>query len=434
MIGDIKMNIYGHIIKFERLKQNMKLVTLAEGICLPSYLSRIENNSIVPSEQLLGKILKKLNIEKSTMEIPESKFIDYVKKNYKEAILYKDRAKTSLLLKELNQKLYVFPDLTDFYNHQLILLRLNLISHDIQIPTKEIMRALSELKENFNVHQQFTFHINLGFLKFFENELDLSLESFQKALNFLPNIKCEDWEIADMEYALGLVYAMSKRYVSSIEYTKRSITFFEKHLYYSRSIEAYIVLSIAYKYSQKYDEASEILKITQNIVQKTNHTENLLQLHYNIGAIDSLQGNSKSAIFNYQACITLSNEDSYTATSMIALIIEYAKQQNHAAVIEWCKKGLNLCNNSTDQLIKVKAPHFYCFQAIFGDFEDYEIIFKKGIKLFEQQDEFRFAHKYCLQLAYYYMENKKYKKAALQFKKANEYLALKENRKFTEDL
>ena len=428
------MNTFGHAIKFERIRQNIKQVQLSDGICTPSYLSKIESNSIVPSEKVIGKILKKFNFEKSNMEIPETKFNDYVKMNYKEAILYKDRAKTSLLLKELNQKLYVFPDLIDFYNHQLILLRLNLISHDIQFPTKEILRALSELKENFNTHQQFTFHINLGFLKFFENELDSSLESFQKALNILPSIKCEDWEIADMEYALGLVFAMSKRYVSSIEYTKRSITFFEKHLYYARSIEAYIVLSIAYKYSQKYDEASEILKIAQNIAQKTNHTENLLQLHYNIGAIDTLQGNSKSAVFNYQACITLSNEDWNTATSMIALIIEYAKQRDFSSVIEWSQRGLTLCNNSTDPLIRIKEPHFYCFLAIYGELEDYENTLIKGIKLFEQHDEFRFAHKYSLQLARHYMENKKYKKAALQYKKANEYLSLKENRKFTEDL
>ena len=434
MIGDIKMDIYGHIIKFERLKQNMKQVTLAEGICQPSYLSRIENNSIVPSEEVLGKLFKKLNIEKSTMEIPESKFIDYVKMNYKEAILYKDRAKTSLLLKELNQKLYVFPDLTDFYNHQLILLRLNLISHDIQFPTKEILRALSELKENFNLHQQFTFHINLGFLKFFENELGSSLESFQLALNLLPNIKCEDWEIADMEYALGLVYLLLNRNVTSLEYTKRAIIFFEKHLYYTRAIEAYIVLSVAYKNSQKFEEALNILKLAQNTSQKMNHPEHLSILHYNIGAIFTKQGRLKSAISNYRFCISLSSEDINTATGMVSLLSEYAKQRDYTSVIEWCQKGITLCKNSSDPTLKIREPHFLCYQAIYGDGDNFERTLQKCINIFEHHKEFRYSHKYSLKLAEYYLENKKYKKAALQYKKANYYLALKENRKFTEDL
>lgn len=434
MIGDIKMDIYGHIIKFERLKQNMKQVTLAEGICQPSYLSRIENDSIVPSEEVLGKLFKKLNIEKSNMEIPESKFIDYVKMNYKEAILYKDRAKTSLLLKELNQKLYVFPDLTDFYNHQLILLRLNLISHDIQFPTKEIMRALSESKENFNVHQQFTFHINLGFLYFFENKLDSSLGCFQKALRILPIIKCEDWEIADMEYAFGLIFLLLNRNVIAIEYTKSAIIYFEKHLYFTRATEAYIVLSIAYKNSHKFEEALNILKLAQNTSLKMNHTEQLSILHYNIGAIYTKQGRLKSAISNYQSCISSSSEPINIATGIVSLISDYAKQRDYTSVNEWCQKGIMLCKNSSDPTLKIREPHFLCYQEIYSEGDNFERTLQKCINIFEHHKEFRYSHKYSLKLAEYYLENKKYKKAALQYKKANDYLALKENRKFTEDL
>ena len=59
---------------------------------------------------------------------------------------------------------------------------------------------------------------------------------------------------------------------------------------------------------------------------------------------------------------------------------------------------------------------------------------KNALILSNINKEFRYSHKYSLKLAEYYLENKKYKKAAIQYKKANEYLALKENRKFTEDL
>ncbi len=431
------MDTFGHVIKFERIRQNIKQSQLSDGICTPSYLSKIESNSIVPSEEILSMLVNKLKLNISPFDMPESEFISNLQKKHKEAILFKDREKTSLLLHKLNQKTYIFSDIQSFYDYQLILLRLNLITTNIQNPPKELIRALSEFKMHFNNYQRFTFYINLGFLKFFENEIMSSLENFEKALLILPNIKCEDWEIADMEYALGLVLLMSQRYVSSIEYTKRSITFFEKHLYYARSIEAYIVLSVAYKYSQKYDEASKILKIAQNIAKKTNHTENLLHLHYSIGAIDTKQGKWESAIFNYRSCFALSNDDHddwNASISIIALIIEYAKLRDLSSVIEWSQRGLTLCNNSTDPLIKIKEPHFYCFLAIYGELKDYEITLIKGIKHFEQKNEFRFAHKYSLQLAQHYMENKQYKKAALQYKKANDFLALKENRKFTEDL
>jgi tetratricopeptide (TPR) repeat protein len=250
----------------------------------------------------------------------------------------------------------------------------------------------------------------------------------------MPNIKCEDWEIADMEYALGLLFLMLNRNVSTIEYTKRAIIFFEKNFYYTRSIEAYVVLSIAYKNSQKYEEALNILKLAQKTSLIMNRTEQLSILHYNIGAILTKQGHLESAISNYQSCISLSSEDINTATSMLALTIEYAKQRDYASVIEWSQKGITLCENSSDPSIKIREPHFLCYQAIYGCIDNSEMILQKCIKFFEQQNDFRYSHKYSLQLAQYYVENKKYKKAALQYKKANDYLANKENRKYIEDL
>ena len=56
------MNKYGHIIKFERIRQNLKQVQLSEGICTPSYLSRIENNSIAPTDEILFELFKRLNM------------------------------------------------------------------------------------------------------------------------------------------------------------------------------------------------------------------------------------------------------------------------------------------------------------------------------------------------------------------------------------
>lgn len=57
------MSSIGHIIKSERLNQSMKQTTLAKGICSTSYLSKIENNLTVPSEEVITFLLKKLNIE-----------------------------------------------------------------------------------------------------------------------------------------------------------------------------------------------------------------------------------------------------------------------------------------------------------------------------------------------------------------------------------
>lgn len=57
------MRSIGHIIKQERLNQNMKQISLARGICSTSYLSKIENNSTFPSVDITSLLLKRLNLE-----------------------------------------------------------------------------------------------------------------------------------------------------------------------------------------------------------------------------------------------------------------------------------------------------------------------------------------------------------------------------------
>lgn len=54
--------LLGSIIKINRLMQNMSQTSLVEGICVPSYLSRIENAEIVPSMEVVNEIFKALGL------------------------------------------------------------------------------------------------------------------------------------------------------------------------------------------------------------------------------------------------------------------------------------------------------------------------------------------------------------------------------------
>jgi transcriptional regulator with XRE-family HTH domain len=102
------MATYGHVIKFERIKQKIKQVQLAKDICTPSYLSKIENNSIVPSEEIREKFFKRLGINPSPSSMSEEDYLKHVHSIYFEAVMYKDRQKTELILKDLDSKYSYF--------------------------------------------------------------------------------------------------------------------------------------------------------------------------------------------------------------------------------------------------------------------------------------------------------------------------------------
>ncbi|WP_297521826.1 helix-turn-helix transcriptional regulator [uncultured Clostridium sp.] len=55
--------IIGSIIKLNRIKQNISQKNLAKGICVPSYLSRIESGELLPSDDVMSIIFKRLGLE-----------------------------------------------------------------------------------------------------------------------------------------------------------------------------------------------------------------------------------------------------------------------------------------------------------------------------------------------------------------------------------
>lgn len=54
--------IIGSIIKLNRLNQNISQKTLSKGVCVASYLSRIENGDLIPSEEVISIIFNRLGL------------------------------------------------------------------------------------------------------------------------------------------------------------------------------------------------------------------------------------------------------------------------------------------------------------------------------------------------------------------------------------
>ncbi|MFX3673813.1 MAG: helix-turn-helix domain-containing protein [Paenisporosarcina sp.] len=191
------MATYGHVIKFERIRQNIKQVHLAKDICTPAYLSKIENNYVVPSNELLGKLFKRLEIPSSTSSISEEDYFKHVQEIYFEALRKKDSVSIAIKLLEILNDHFVFSNPNYFYSYLLMILRLKMISHNIGYDTKVYIIAISRLSVNFDTYQLFIFKSCLGYFHYSKNEFALALESFESALKFHSKIEIKEWEIAD---------------------------------------------------------------------------------------------------------------------------------------------------------------------------------------------------------------------------------------------
>ena len=242
------MNNFGHVIKLERIRRNMKQITLAQGVCTPSYLSKIENNSIIPSQEVIDLLLNRLELSiTQNKNLDDESYLAHIREIYFNAIMNKDRELVAQQLKKINNERYLFSDSSNYYTYQLMVLRLTLIVQDIQNDTNELIMALSELSSNFNDYQMFLFHSNVGSYYSFMLDYNSTLQAYEKAIEYFKRINIEKWEEADFHYLLGHCYLTQQRWVISIEYIQKSLSFSKVDFINSRVVECYLILAIAQK-------------------------------------------------------------------------------------------------------------------------------------------------------------------------------------------
>ncbi|WP_342543096.1 helix-turn-helix transcriptional regulator [Paenisporosarcina sp. FSL H8-0542] len=429
------MNNFGHVIKLERIRRNMKQITLAQGICTPSYLSKIENNSIVPSQEVVNLLLSRLELAiNQNKSLDDESYLKQIREIYFNAVMNKDRELTAIALKEINNERYLFKDSSNFYTYQLMVLRLTLIVQNAQNDTTELIMALSELSSNFDEYQMFLFNSCLGSFYYFKHDFSLSLAAFEKAYKEHQNLSIEEWETADFYYMLSIIYIQHQRVVISTEFIQKALAYFKDNFFYIRAVECYLVLAVAQKTSFKLDDALETLLLAKRIAIQLNLEEQFTVIYHNLGAVMSLRGKSKEAIENYLESMTLSDRTEIKLISVLSIVQEYSKQSNSLKVIEWSNKGLELLNEQHENgLIRFKH-HFNIYISKNSNYVNFEKVVLNAIQYFKEAKDYLYTYKYYIFLAEYFNEINKYKNAAKYYAASNKYLFLKNNYTSWEDL
>jgi len=406
----------------------MKQITLAHGICTPSYLSKIENSSIVPSQEVIDLLLNRLELSiTENKSLDDNSYLKEIREIYFDGVMNKDRAQVAEQLKKINAERYLFKDSSNYYTYQLMVLRLTLIAQDIRNDTSELIMALSELSGDFNDYQMFVFNSCLGNYYYFKHDYALSLQTFERALKAYEKSNVEDWEKADFHYMLSLIYLQMQRLVNSVEYIQEALTYFKDNFYYFRAIECYLVLSIAQKRAYKLDEALETLQLAKRITVQLKIEEHFSIIFHNLGSILAERGEWEKAIEHYIESLTLSTDTEEKLICIYSIIQEYSKHQNSEKVVEWSHKGLEIIHGVKESPWEYYYHIFKSYISRNSNYQDFEKIMENAIQYFKSTKDYRHVHKFYLLLADYFHCNNKFKHAAKNYCFANEYLFLKNN-------
>ena len=425
------MNKYGHIIKFERIRQNLKQVQLSEGICTPSYLSRIENNSIAPTDEVLLELFTRLNITYSNSSLTDEEFLKKVRTIYCKALKYRD----TISLTEILESNHLLSNPKHFHTYILIVVRLKIISNEgISDEIQSYLLSISKFIDDFDSYQSFLYYSCLGYFTYFKNDLTKSLKSLEKASLLITICKLEEYEIADFYNVFGILNLYHNNLIVSLESFSKAQVFFNKELLLSRAVETYISSAIAYKRASSLEKHIENLSLAEKLAKEENMTENLALIYSNLANYYSVNNNVELALINFHKSLDFSTDPFVKLRIIYSIVLQYSITFNFKKVVEWCEKGMTEYHTNQSDLSKNLYHHFQIHLSIHNGYEDFESKVKDAVQYFKEINDYRNAHKYAILIANFFNNAGKYKKATQYFVLANEFLAKNQNRRFIEDI
>ena len=194
----------GHLIRAERIRQEMKQLVLAKGICTPSYLSKIERNLIFPSVDIVTLLFNRLGIDATKLENNDQQaeidFEKMLKDSYKEVITNRDENFTKQKLDYLEQHSPLFENQSLYYTYLLIVLRFRIILGVNLDERKKEIEDLEGLSEDFNPRQIYLYKINKAIYYYSTENRNKSIEYLEDVLSLVDDISLEDWEKAELNY------------------------------------------------------------------------------------------------------------------------------------------------------------------------------------------------------------------------------------------
>lgn len=430
----------GHVIRAERVRQNMKQIVLAKGICTPSYLSKIERNMINPSEEVVELLMERLGMDSTKFRSPvESVTAKQIEKSlrdvYRLVITKRDKKYTKEQLNQLLNSNTIYFDQSFYYTYLLIVFRFRLIlGGDLDERSKEL-ESFDELYDYFDTFQIYLYRLNKALFYYSSKRFHESIENFERTYAMLDKIALDDWEIAEFHYMIGVAYIADKRILHSIEHVRKALSFFREQFQMKRVMDCYILIGVNNKKGSNFEEALEAYLRAEQICDEFGLDHNKGIILHNIGSLHSVMGNIDKAIECYKESIDDKFETKQgQLMSIFCLVLEYSKLNKPEQVINWCNAGILLYEQLQDNRMKSYYHEFLFVRSMYGSDGLSEEIALESIGYFVQIKDYQLAYKYSLALAQWYYKNRKYKLSSETYSNALKYSNIYRNISCWEDI
>lgn len=405
----------GALIKIQRRKRNLSQSELSKGICAVSYLSKLENGEIAPSEESITLLLKALDIKYFLLDSFAKNEADFFEDFFMRIFNYDTLGALQLFdsIKDKKKRFLYSPLIIDYMLAELYYLIIKNKKHskktlDIKAHLESVETMLSGNKAVLYYYMQ----------SFFAATADKEKEYFHKAINIRP--------LSRLYKGLAFVYTGTYNYNDALTSAKKSMDLAIAEGNFRGIVFTNNSFGEIYSIQKEYDKAESYYRRNINLLKSSNTADDYILCfnfysYVNIANIAFHTENNEELLKNCNLAIEneTAGKDKVHGILQYLLLCEYYNRQND---LDKSREMIRLAINKSDQSITADL----CFEMGMIDILKYQLLedeeydsrvhlkklknLKKLIADNRRYHHLEFANR---KLIDYYIANKKYKDAFL---------------------
>jgi HTH-type transcriptional regulator, quorum sensing regulator NprR len=390
--------------------------SLSEGICSPSYLSKIESGELIPKEDIKKLLFIRLGIDTQNND-PE---IEKKLHNLYWLILNDEletvqnkllQLKSNGLTGTLKVKYHLFNVFFALKKHNFTL-------------AEKIMKDISLYDPEITAELAFYTNKAKGIYYYHLHDYKKAHTFFSDSLKYSATINIIDIEKAYLLYCYALSACQVGNNESAIDTARRSLSLFQSSYMYKRCIDCHVLIGVLNKKFFNYTESLSHYKISLELAKQHSYHSIIPVIKQNMGIIYFLMGRYNDA---YQLLSGILRDeiiqDEYAKIQTILSLVKvlYSLRRLEEG-LNWLEKGISILN---------KNSILTCFNL---EYEFFNLLFKGKIDILEKKfsDEiipmldkskkYSSLAEYAAIIGNCYYDIGKYKNAAKHFKISNIFL------------
>ncbi|PFA62132.1 hypothetical protein CN378_21165 [Bacillus sp. AFS015802] len=406
----------GSKIRFHRIKRKLTQEDLSKGIISVSYLSKLENNQVTPSNDVIQLLCERLGVNQP-LERPDH--LNKLLEKWNHALLWNKSEEAQSIHQIIRRDLEQTDELMAHLFYRILCFRVQLLEGNLAEGLKHMLHIQSNYKELTDT-LKFYYHKYKGNYYYLIEEYERAKGELKEAETYyvLGNVVNEE-ERADLFYLFSLVLTRLNMYRLAIYYGEKSLSIFQGVYYQKRCAEVHLLLGICYRRIRYSEEALKHYEWANFIAHTIQYTSLHSKVEQNLGYLKSFMNKSEEAIQHYLRSIELKGSDEEGRLySILSLVKEYYKLNQFHDVQFWLPKGLELCSK---ERYPEKFYQLSYYQFALKEFPNgFEKFMKEyALPFFKKNGSLLLYAEYSKFLGHYYQGVRKYKLAAFHLNEAN---------------